>query len=75
MNESKYICSCVSITVYMYHTCTHMYHIVINVEEPSTQRIDLLVNPQKYITPSRSTTSKTKRYPFSVTRFVFIFWV
>lgn len=33
--------------------------------DPPIQKIDLLVNPQKYVTPRRPSTDKTKRHTAS----------
>lgn len=41
---------------------------------PPIQKIDLLVSPQKYVTPKRLSTDKTKRHPIAVIGSVFIFW-
>lgn len=38
------------------------------------QKTDLLVSPQKYVTPRRLSVDKTKTHPIAVIGSVFIFW-
>lgn len=46
---------------------------MINFKDPQIQTNDLLGNPQKYVTPRRSTTDKTKGHPLAIIGFVFHF--